>query len=127
MPVIRKRNSGVGHGKRGRATEYGIVTPAYPDVVSASDRGASIRSQTDRGVINAIGWGMATQNTPKGGIARLSLGDVFEQADSIRHEAIRKDIATRLRKACDHLSDDDFAALVHRIVKVQLMSERHSR
>jgi hypothetical protein len=70
---------------------------------------------------------MIRKDTPKGGMARPSLGDLFEQENSIRHEDIRKDIATRLRKACSHLTEEDFAALVLRIVKVQLKSEGRSR
>jgi hypothetical protein len=70
---------------------------------------------------------MTRQDTPVGGTARPPLGNVLEQADKTRHEDIRRDIAQRLRKACSHLSDEDFAALVHKIVKVQLKSERGSR
>jgi hypothetical protein len=70
---------------------------------------------------------MTKQDKPKGGTARPLPDEVFEQADGIRHEAIRKDIAKRLRKACSHLSEEDFAALVQEIVKVQLKSEGRSR
>jgi hypothetical protein len=70
---------------------------------------------------------MARQDPPNRGITRPPLGNVFEQDDNIRHESIRKDIANRLRKACSHLNDEDFAALVQEIVKVQLKSEGRSR
>ena len=70
---------------------------------------------------------MTRQDTPNGGTPRLALGNALEQADKTRHEDIRKDIAQRLRKACSHLNDEDFAALVQKIVKVQLKSERGSR
>jgi hypothetical protein len=70
---------------------------------------------------------MTRQNTPKGGNTRHSRGESLEQADSLRHDAIRKDVANRLRKACSHLSEEDFAALVQQIVNVQLKSEGRSR
>jgi hypothetical protein len=41
-----------------------------------------------------------------------------------RHAAIRRDVAQRLRKACVHLSDEEFDELVDKIVKVQLEGER---
>jgi hypothetical protein len=41
-----------------------------------------------------------------------------------RHEAIRKDIAHRLRQSCSHLSDEEFTALVEKMLKVQLAGER---
>ncbi len=87
---------------------------------------------------------MTGQDTPSRGIARstssapdlkdLSLAwpgnfnhlDV-KQGDNPRYEMIRKDIALRLRKACSHLGDEEFAALVDRIVKIQLGGEGRSR
>lgn len=69
---------------------------------------------------------MTRQDTP-GGSTRPRVTDIFEQADNVRHERIRKDIATRLRKACSHLPDDDFAALVETMVMHQLKSEGRSR
>ena len=47
-----------------------------------------------------------------------------ERKDSVRHEAIRADVAKRLRKACTHLNEKEFAALVDKIVKVQLKGEK---
>ena len=41
-----------------------------------------------------------------------------------RHESIRKDIASRLRKSCSGLSEEGFAALVEKILKVQLRGEK---
>jgi hypothetical protein len=70
---------------------------------------------------------MTKQHTPKGGAARPLHDEVLEQEYHIRHEDIRKDIAQRLRNACSHLSDEEFAALVQKIVKVQLKSEGRSR
>ena len=37
---------------------------------------------------------------------------------------IRADIARRLRKACSYLGNEEFAALVDKMVEVQLKSER---
>jgi hypothetical protein len=49
----------------------------------------------------------------------------LKEADTnARHEAIRVDVARRLRKACSHLSEEEFAALVAKIVGVQLKAER---
>lgn len=50
-----------------------------------------------------------------------------DQDRKARHEALRKDIAGRLRKGCSHLNDEEFATLVDKIVKVQLAGERRSR
>jgi hypothetical protein len=43
---------------------------------------------------------------------------------SERHEAIRRDISNRLRKMCSNLSDEEFAALVEKMLQVQLAGER---
>jgi len=40
-----------------------------------------------------------------------------------RHEAIRKDIATRLRASCIDLSEEAFAVLVDKMLKVQIANE----
>ena len=68
---------------------------------------------------------MTRQDTPNGG-TRLPLINSFEQADTLRHERIRKDISKRLRNACSHLPDEDFAALVETMVGHQLKSEGRS-
>ena len=44
-----------------------------------------------------------------------------------RHEAIRKDITKRLRKSCSSLSEEEFTALVEKILKVQVDGERKTR
>jgi hypothetical protein len=50
---------------------------------------------------------------------------IFREPDANpRHEVIRKDIAQRLRKSCSHLSDEEFVALVEKLLKVQLKGER---
>lgn len=70
---------------------------------------------------------MTRQDTPNRSAQHRRPGDVPEQDYGVRQEDIRKDVAKRLRKACRHLSDEDFAALVEKIVKVQLKSEGRSR
>jgi hypothetical protein len=35
-----------------------------------------------------------------------------------RHEQLVSDLSARLRKACGHLSDDEFSALAHDIARV---------
>ena len=50
--------------------------------------------------------------------------DAFERKENPRYDAIRKDVANRLRKACGHLSAEEFAALVDKIVEVQLKGEK---
>jgi hypothetical protein len=40
-----------------------------------------------------------------------------------RVEGIRQDIAKRLRKVCSNLTDVEFAALVDRMIEVQLIGE----
>lgn len=54
----------------------------------------------------------------------IHLLDLVRQEDSRRHEAARSDIATRLRRACSHLNDEEFAVLVDKMVKTQLGGER---
>jgi hypothetical protein len=44
-----------------------------------------------------------------------------------RRESIRADITRRLRKACSHLGDEEFANLIEKMVNVQLRSERGAR
>ena len=58
---------------------------------------------------------------------RLDALSHSEEDRKLRGEAIRVDIARRLRKACSHLSDEEFATLIERMVKVQLGSERRAR
>lgn len=45
----------------------------------------------------------------------------------LRAKRIREDIAKRLRRACSHLSDEEFAALVDKMTKTQLHFEGRSR
>jgi hypothetical protein len=54
----------------------------------------------------------------------MHLLDLIGQQDTHRYEAIRFDIATRLRRACSYMSDEEFAALVDKLVKAQFGSER---
>jgi hypothetical protein len=54
----------------------------------------------------------------KPGVARIGPMPLNE-----RHEAIRKDIATRLRASCIDLSDEAFADLVDKMLKVQIANE----
>ena len=45
--------------------------------------------------------------------------DPFEGEENARFEAVRKSIATRLKKACAHLSAEEFDALVEKMARVQ--------
>jgi hypothetical protein len=54
----------------------------------------------------------------------FDLLDAVRHEDSRRCEAIRSDIATRLRCACSYMSDDEFAVLVDKMVKTQFGGER---
>lgn len=69
---------------------------------------------------------MTTHDSEEFPIAPDLLG-LFTAERSARQEAIRADVAKRLRKACSHLSDDAFALLVDKIVSVQLRAERGPR
>jgi len=53
----------------------------------------------------------------------------FEDAESDLHRRaeIRNDISERLRKACAHLSDEEFRALVEQMTERQLEGERRGR
>jgi hypothetical protein len=51
---------------------------------------------------------------------------VTRPAHDPRREAIRKDIAQRLRKSCSNLSEEAFAALVEKILGVQIAGETKS-
>ena len=53
--------------------------------------------------------------------------EVVAAEDKLRLDKIRKDVATRLRKACEYLSDEDFTVLVEKIALVQLRAEHPSR
>jgi hypothetical protein len=56
-------------------------------------------------------------------------GELPATADSDpnpRREAIRKDITHRLRRSCSDLSEEAFAALVERILSVQIKGEAKS-
>jgi hypothetical protein len=44
----------------------------------------------------------------------------FEQEDELRFNEVRKSIARRLKKACSHLSAEDFDALVEKMARVQV-------
>jgi hypothetical protein len=57
----------------------------------------------------------------------LRASDLFEQDKTIRTEKLRTDISGRLRKACSHLSDEDFATLVEKMVMVQIGGESRAR
>jgi hypothetical protein len=53
---------------------------------------------------------------------KLNLGRPisFEQEDQLRFDEVRKSIARRLKKACSHLSAEDFDALVEKMARVQV-------
>jgi hypothetical protein len=53
----------------------------------------------------------------------LRASDLFAQEKLVRIEKVRADIARRLRKACGHLSEEDFAILVEKLTRVQLGGE----
>ena len=57
----------------------------------------------------------------------IDLLDAVRQEDSRRCEAIRNDIATRLRPACSYMSDEEFSGLVAKMVKTQFRGERGRR
>jgi hypothetical protein len=44
----------------------------------------------------------------------------------MRRDAIREDIAKRLRKVCSHLSDADFKELVNQMAERKLKGERRT-
>jgi len=46
--------------------------------------------------------------------------DNFELEESARFEAVRKSIATRLKKACAYLPQSEFDALVEKMARVQI-------
>jgi len=48
---------------------------------------------------------------------------LLDQEEQLRVEKVRSEIAGRLHKACNHLTDEDFVKLVNRITKVQLEGE----
>ena len=54
----------------------------------------------------------------------VDLIDIVRREDNRRYEAIRIDIATRLRKACSYMSDEEFAALVDKMATTQFGGER---
>jgi hypothetical protein len=47
----------------------------------------------------------------------------FKSERTARFEMVRNDIAKRLRKACGHITDADFALLVEKMARVQLRAE----
>ena len=50
----------------------------------------------------------------------MSESDRFEKEEDARFAAVRKSIATRLKKACAHLSQEEFEALVEKMTRVQI-------
>jgi hypothetical protein len=48
----------------------------------------------------------------------------IEEEDRIRFDQVRKSIENRLRKACAHLSPEDFDALVEKMAEVQIGRRR---
>ncbi|MDP9205088.1 MAG: hypothetical protein M3P12_06485 [Gemmatimonadota bacterium] len=52
--------------------------------------------------------------------ARVDFAGSFEQENTARMEKVRSYIARRLKKACSHLSEEEFEALVNTMTKVQL-------
>ena len=57
--------------------------------------------------------------TPK----HLNIAELFDFENKARIEKVRGDITARLRKACDHLSDEEFSALVDKMTQVQVNGE----
>jgi hypothetical protein len=48
----------------------------------------------------------------------------YEREKELRTERIRRDIATRLRRACSYMQEAEFDALVEKILQVHLGSGR---
>ena len=51
----------------------------------------------------------------------------FEEGDQLRTEKIRTDLAARLKKACSHLSEEEFKVLLDKMTRVQLEGEGRPR
>ena len=51
----------------------------------------------------------------------------FEQADQLRTEKIRTDLAKRLKNACSYLSEEEFRVLLDKMTSVQLGGEGRSK
>ena len=58
-------------------------------------------------------------------ITPTGLLDLVRQDERHRSEAIREDISNRLRRACNYMGDEEFAALVDKMVQIQVGGERH--
>ena len=50
-----------------------------------------------------------------------------EEERDLRFHAIRDDISKRLRRACSHLSDEEFSVLVEQMTREQLRGEGRYR
>jgi PHD/YefM family antitoxin component YafN of YafNO toxin-antitoxin module len=59
------------------------------------------------------------------GIAERHKASLEDDVYYARREVIRNDITRRLRKACAHLSDEDFKRLVERMTEQKLRGERN--
>ena len=57
-------------------------------------------------------------------LGNAALMKVIEVEDETRLEVVSVDIAHRLRKACRHLTDVDFDALVRKMAIVQVRGDR---
>jgi len=58
---------------------------------------------------------------------KLKVSELFQQDTDARVAKIRLDIGRRLRKACNHLSEEEFATLVEGMMRVQLAGENRLR
>jgi len=52
--------------------------------------------------------------------------NIYDAETNARQEMISADVVRRLRKACHYLSDEEFAALVDKIVNTQMSAERRA-
>ena len=56
---------------------------------------------------------------------KKALPPEFADAEQVRVERVRSDIAGRLQKACSNLSEAEFAALVEKMTSVKLGGDRY--
>jgi hypothetical protein len=67
---------------------------------------------------------MRMERSTERGHGAAAFVDFRAPEENPRHEALRQDISARLRNSCSHLSEEEFAALVEKMLKVQLKGER---
>ena len=118
LPSSNELHKGTPRANRPDAFEIEKTRPIYEHFVLAATGGNNWRDRGREAYIERPGY------VPSPVLERQAV--LMHHAENHDLELLKADIATRLRAACAHFSEHDFAELVHRIASIELKYGRNA-